>query len=291
MGRRSRLTRKLIVIGGTIVVAAIMAGLAMASSRGPRASGYGYGSGARPTPCAYDSSGVNCPATPSYEWSGTVYDRHVFDLARCDGKSVADAMSAAKLAGATVDLLRRANNNSAFVEVPANSPGIAPPTNPETTDAAGHYKWSISAGNYEVAVSKTGYGTNRTSEQKVPPARPGQDVGLFKNGDPTTVNCPTPPATASTGATTGNVGGASAGNGTPVVCKVPNLVNKRKTLIRDSLSKSHCALGKLIKRYSSTSSGLVTKVSPAAGSLLRAGYKVNVVVSLGPKPKKNAKKH
>lgn len=271
MGRRSWSSRRsLIVRAGTAVLVTVMVGLGVASA------GYSSGSG-----CAYDSSGVSCPALPAYEWSGTVYDRHQYDLARCAGMSAADALSASKLSGATVDLLRRASGNSAFVEVPSDSPGIAPATNPETTDSNGRYGWSISAGNYEVVVSQPGYATNRTAEQKVPPAHPSTDVGLFKPGDPTSVTCPAPPtATPSPG----SVAGASAGGAT-VACTVPDLVKHKKTIVRTRLSAAHCSLGKLIKRHNKAKRGLVTKVSPPAGSVLRANYGVSVVVSLGPKAK------
>ena len=300
MGRRDRWTRKLVVIGGTVVLVAIMAGLGVASARDTRAAGYGYGygygygPGPAPGPtCPYDNSGASCPAEPAYEWSGTVYDRHQYDLARCGGKSVSDSIAAAKLPGASVQLLRRSTTSSQFVPVPANSPGIAPPENPLTSDSNGRYRWTISAGRYEAVASKSGFATNRSGEKVVGPAQANTNIGLFKNGDPTGVTCSSTTGGTTTGSTTGTttggVGGAGVGGGTAVRCKVPSLVNKKKTLIRTSLAKGGCSLGKLIKRYNKAKRGQVTKVSPPAGTTLRSGYPVSVVVSLGPKPKKAKK--
>lgn len=94
----------------------------------------------------------------------------------------------------------------------------------------------------------------------------------------------TPPcgySCSSTTGSTGNAGGSSAKPG----CKVPNLVNKKKAVIRPKLAAAHCALGKLIKHHNSAKRGLVIKVNPPAGTKHRAGRKVDVTVSLGPKPK------
>src|SRR5882757_5715396 len=168
MRRRNRLTRKLIVTGGTILSAAVMAGFGVASAQDSRSAGYGYGYS--PPPCSYDGYQGNCPS-PSNELSGIVYDEHAYEVNRCS-MSDADAINAAKIPGASVQLLRRAAADGPFAAVPSGSSLISPHVNPETTDATGHYVWNVAAGTYEVVASMSGYRTDHSAVESLPPNRP-----------------------------------------------------------------------------------------------------------------------
>jgi beta-lactam-binding protein with PASTA domain len=61
---------------------------------------------------------------------------------------------------------------------------------------------------------------------------------------------------------------------------------KGKTLAaaRTALTSAHCATGKVTKKFSKVKKGRVISQSPAPGSNLAAGAKVNLAVSKGKKP-------
>jgi hypothetical protein len=313
MGRRDHWARKTILVLGTIVLVAIMAGFGVASAqRSSRGYGDDYGQGGYGGGTGYGYSGCGygdyCGSHASSHVAGTVYDKHAYDLAVCSGMNSTNAINSARLSGAKVTLTRF--TGPSYVTVSASDPSISPNQNPETTSADGDFGWAVSAGRYRLEVSHVGYTSVTSRSAQTPPAAE-YPIALLKSGDPDHVDCnattggstaggatgTTTTGTSTTGTTTtgtttsgttttGGVGGSS----TDGTCKVPNLIKKKKTLIRGSLAKAHCALGNLIKRHSSTKRNYVIKVSPPAGRRFVSGYKVSVVVSLGPKAK-TKKKH
>jgi hypothetical protein len=66
-------------------------------------------------------------------------------------------------------------------------------------------------------------------------------------------------------------------------CVVPRLVGKSLKAARKSLSKARCRLGSVRRTRSGRRAGMIVAQRPKAGTRLRAGGRVNVVLSLGPR--------
>lgn len=73
----------------------------------------------------------------------------------------------APVVGATVELLRSANPAGPFAPVPDGSAVMSPSnrTNPDLTDADGHFGWDVVAGYYKVRASKDGCVSNANRSQ------------------------------------------------------------------------------------------------------------------------------
>jgi hypothetical protein len=70
----------------------------------------------------------------------------------------------------------------------------------------------------------------------------------------------------------------------PVRCVVPRLRAKTLPQAAAALRRSHCRLGTVKRKHSSrVRRGRVLAQRPAAGTRGRAGFRVNVVVSSGPR--------
>jgi hypothetical protein len=107
---------------------------------------------------------------------GVVYDAAQFTSLKAEGKSNAEALQGAALAGATVELQRR--TGEAFAKVLAGDPGISPNVNPETTAANGVFHWDVSGGQYRVRVTRTGYSPALSRVVTIPPPVFDLNVGL-----------------------------------------------------------------------------------------------------------------
>ena len=69
---------------------------------------------------------------------------------------------------------------------------------------------------------------------------------------------------------------------TDVSCKVPKLAGKAVAAAKTALTRANCTLGRVKNAYSTTvKKSHVIKSSPAAGTVLAKGAKVNIVVSRG----------
>jgi Ca2+-binding RTX toxin-like protein len=70
-------------------------------------------------------------------------------------------------------------------------------------------------------------------------------------------------------------------------CVVPKVIGKRLAKARAAITKAHCKVGKITRKFSTKrKKGRVLGERPKAGTTLRAGAKVNLVVGKGPKPRK-----
>ncbi|MGA2470914.1 MAG: PASTA domain-containing protein [Solirubrobacteraceae bacterium] len=81
---------------------------------------------------------------------------------------------------------------------------------------------------------------------------------------------------------TGGTGTGSTGGTAPTTtatCVVPKLHGKTLAVARTSLTKSHCALGRITHRRAAGRAGVVVSQSPKPGTKLRAGSKVAIVIS------------
>jgi hypothetical protein len=72
-------------------------------------------------------------------------------------------------------------------------------------------------------------------------------------------------------------------SGAPI-CVVPKLKGKTVKAARSALTKSHCGIGKVTKKFSKVKKGRVVSQKTPAGTKLAAGGKVNFAVSKGKKP-------
>jgi hypothetical protein len=67
------------------------------------------------------------------------------------------------------------------------------------------------------------------------------------------------------------------------ICLVPKLKGKTAKAARSALTKAHCGIGKVTKKFSKVKKGRVVSQKPAPGTKLAAGAKVNFAVSKGKK--------
>ncbi len=91
-----------------------------------------------------------------------------------DPSGYVKTVGGAPIAGATVKLYRSDSPFGPFVQVPNNSAIMSPQnrTNPDTTDATGHFGWDVTAGYYQVRASKPGC---------VSAADPSEQVGTWRS--------------------------------------------------------------------------------------------------------------
>jgi hypothetical protein len=76
--------------------------------------------------------------------------------------------------------------------------------------------------------------------------------------------------------------------GVTQVCLVPNVTGKTLAKAKSALAQRHCGTGKVTPVYSKkVARGLVVSQSPKAGRSLKAGAKVNLVVSRGKRPNRH----
>ena len=104
---------------------------------------------------------VTCAdGTTEVQDGGSIYidpSGNVFD--QCTGAPIADA---------TVTILQEFPPTTGnYVTAPSSTPPIKPATNPQTTDAFGHYGWDVVPGKYEVMVEKAGYIMQTTAPVEV----------------------------------------------------------------------------------------------------------------------------
>jgi uncharacterized delta-60 repeat protein len=70
--------------------------------------------------------------------------------------------------------------------------------------------------------------------------------------------------------------------GSPLVCRVPNLIGKTLRAAKRAIKRVHCALGRVTRAFSSkVGTGHVISQRPRPGRVLPAGAKVKLVVSKG----------
>ncbi len=120
----------------------------------------------------------------------------------------------APIADATVELFRSANPAGPFAPVPDGSAVMSPSnrTNPDETDADGHFGWDVVAGYYKVRASKDGCvgNANRTQPfaeshvMTIPPPVTDLDIRLY---------CPEGGGGGGGGGTGGGGGGGGGGTG------------------------------------------------------------------------------
>ncbi|HEY4095627.1 MAG TPA: hypothetical protein VGM33_08965 [Baekduia sp.] len=168
---RSRATL-VVAVFASVVLVALLAGMALASS-GPRHSaaggygppqgtpghgyGYGYGYGHGYGGYGYGSGGGS-HAGDRWDVPGVVYDQERYDAGVQSGLSSRAARTAAALPGAEVVLQRTPVDGGDYADVPAA--GLTPARNPQTTSAAGHFVWLIGGqGRLRVRASLAGYTT------------------------------------------------------------------------------------------------------------------------------------
>jgi len=110
------------------------------------------------TPAVYPNHGyalvtftVRC-ADPSKNPAPVAFDIYI------DPSGVVRGVDGAPLAGAKVTLLRATSAGGPFTAVPDGSAVMAPAnrTNPDATDAAGHFGWDVTPGFYRVRAEKDG---------------------------------------------------------------------------------------------------------------------------------------
>src|SRR5262249_32506343 len=105
------------------------------------------------------------------------------------------------ISGATVTLLRSADPDGPFIQVPAGSATMSPANraNPDLTDAAGRFGWDVIAGYYEVEASAPSCEPATSPVLTIPPPVSGLVIGL---------SC-------------GRSGGAGGGGGRPATLQPP----------------------------------------------------------------------
>jgi beta-lactam-binding protein with PASTA domain len=69
----------------------------------------------------------------------------------------------------------------------------------------------------------------------------------------------------------------------PGLCAVQNVKGNTLPLARRTLARAHCPVGKIRRAYSRTRSGRVISQKPKAGTVLRKGGKVDLMISRGRK--------
>ena len=128
------------------------------------------------------------------------------------------------IVGATVVLLRSDSPFGPFTQVPNGSVIMSPSnrTNPDTTDATGHFGWDVVAGYYKVRASAPGCTTGETVVYEIPP--PVTDIDLA-------LSCPT-----------GGGGGAAAAavipqEDPPTKCKKGQKLKKGKCVKKKKKKK------------------------------------------------------
>ena len=67
-------------------------------------------------------------------------------------------------------------------------------------------------------------------------------------------------------------------------CIVPKLKGKTLVAAKGALSKAHCRVGKVTRKYSKVRKGRVISQRPTTGQQRPAGAKVNLAISKGKKP-------
>lgn len=84
---------------------------------------------------------------------------------------VKDAALGTPIADATVTLFRSGDANGPFTQVPDGSAIMSPAnrSNPDTTDAKGHFGWDVIAGYYRVQASAAGCASATTDVLSIPP--------------------------------------------------------------------------------------------------------------------------
>jgi hypothetical protein len=145
---------------------------------------------------------IDCPVDPDETVEFGIYidpSGHVRDPA------------GAPIVGATVELFRSANPTGPFAPVPDESAVMSPSnrTNPDLTDADGHFGWDVVAGYYKVRASKDGCVSNADRSQAfaethvmtIPPPVTDLDIRLYCDEG------------GGTGGSGGGGGGASTGGG------------------------------------------------------------------------------
>ena len=123
---------------------------------------------------------IDCPVDPDETVEFGIYidpSGHVRDPA------------GAPIVGATVELFRSANPTGPFAPVPDESAVMSPSnrTNPDLTDADGHFGWDVVAGYYKVRASKDGCVSNADRSQAfaethvmtIPPPVTDLDIRLY----------------------------------------------------------------------------------------------------------------
>ncbi|HEX5980267.1 MAG TPA: nidogen-like domain-containing protein [Thermoleophilaceae bacterium] len=123
---------------------------------------------------------IDCPVDPNETVEFGIYidpSGHVRDS------------TGAPIADATVELFRSASPTGPFVPVPDGSAVMSPSnrTNPDLTDADGHFGWDVVAGYYEVRASKDGCVSDADRSQTVaethvmtiPPPVTNLDIRLY----------------------------------------------------------------------------------------------------------------
>ena len=176
--------KTLIAVATTLLLLALLAGMALAEGGTPPAAPYGYGPG---DPCSFSV----CRSVVA-------------------GR-VTDAASGAPLAGATVTVQQRSGDGA---WTPPSD--VRPTTNPLTTEATGRFTWLVrgaTGDQVRVVVARDGY-VPATSAPRALRADGALDVALRPVPAPVTVEDPTPdtPPVSGTAAPAPAVGGA----GTPV---------------------------------------------------------------------------
>jgi hypothetical protein len=119
--------------------------------------------------------------------------------------TITDVCTGKPILGATATLsVESPAGSGTFVTVPASSPPVMPPVNPETTLADGMYAWTAIPGKYEVTAAAPGYVSKTTAPVTIPPAVTGLDISLAPTTPcadiiPPTIVAPAPVTAEATG--------------------------------------------------------------------------------------------
>lgn len=134
---------------------------------------------------------------------------------------VSSAQTGQPIPGATVTLSRSDSAGGPFAQVPDGDAIMSPGnrTNPDTTDASGHYSWGVITGFYRVHASAAGCAPMDSQVIEIPPAV--TDLALA-------VNCPSGPA-----------GGGAGGSQSPTTKPKCRKAKKHKKHSA-SAGKAHC---------------------------------------------------